>query len=156
MRRYGHLICHSSFVSAALLFALFLAAGCATFNHDWNRAAQRPASPDDLPGRWQGVWASDVTGHTDQLRCVITKNKDGTFQARFHAKYHTVLSFGYTVALNVQRTDAPTFKFLGEADLGWVAGGRYYYEGQANRTNFFSTYRCKYDHGTFQMTRAPR
>jgi hypothetical protein len=155
MLQCRHLICRSSFVSVALLFALLLATGCATFNHDWNKAGQHLVSPDSLQGRWEGVWASDVTGHKDQLRCVITKKKDGTFQARFHAKYHTVLSFGYTVALNVQPTAASTFKFSGEANLGWVAGGRYEYEGEADRTNFFSTYRCKYDHGTFQMMRPP-
>ena len=66
-------------------------------------------------------------------------------------------SFGYSVPLQVRRTN-DTYQFLGEANLGWLAGGLYHYEGSATGTNFFSTYRCKYDHGTFQMGRpsAPR
>ena len=37
--------------------------------------------------------------------------------------------------------------------LGFLAGGVYHYEGHADATNYFSTYSCKYDHGTFQMSR---
>lgn len=141
-------------VSVQLLLAIFLAGGCTTFDHDWKKTA-RQAPSDDLQGRWQGTWASEADGHTDKLRCVITKKEDGTYRARFHAKYRKVLSFGYTVPLNVGQT-AGAFKFSGEADLGWLAGGVYHYEGHADRTNFFSTYSCKYDHGTFQMTRPGR
>lgn len=131
---------------------LFTAGGCTTFNHDWKLAARQVPS-DDLQGRWQGVWASEADGHTDKLRCVVTKKEDGTFQARFHAKYRKVLSFGYTVPLKVEQTEG-AYQFKGEADLGWFAGGVYHYAGHADRTNFFSTYSCKYDHGTFQMVRA--
>jgi len=134
-----------------MLLALFLAGGCTTFDHDWKKAGGQ-APTDDLQGRWQGVWASEADGHTDKLRCVVTKNEDGTYRARFHAKYRKVLSFGYTVPLKVEQA-AGAYKFRGEADLGWLAGGEYYYEGHADRTNFFSTYKCKYDHGTFQMSR---
>jgi hypothetical protein len=130
---------------------LFFTGGCTTFNHAWNEAAKQPTS-NDLQGRWQGVWVSEATHHTDKLRCIITKKDDHTYRARFHAKYHTVLSFGYTVSLNV--TPATNgFMFNGQADLGWYAGGVYHYEGHADATNFFSKYSCKYDHGTFQMSR---
>ncbi len=135
----------------SLSFA-FLAAGCSTFNRDWQRAAAEPISTRDMEGPWQGTWMSDVNGHNDRLRCLISKKADQTYQARFHAKYRKVLSFGYTVVFDVQKTN-DLFKFRSEADLGWLAGGRYYYEGQATLTNFFSTYRSKYDHGTFKMTR---
>ncbi|HEX3800430.1 MAG TPA: hypothetical protein VH413_17180 [Verrucomicrobiae bacterium] len=139
-------------IGALLSFIPFLfTGGCTTFNHDWKQAAGRP-TPSDLEGRWQGVWVSDVNHHTDQLRCVITKKADGVYRARFHAKYHKVLSFGYTVPLNVEPGTSPA-KFSGEADLGFLAGGVYHYEGHADATNYFSTYSCKYDHGTFQMTR---
>ena len=37
----------------------------------------------------------------------------------------------------------------GRANLGGV----YYYEGRATATNMISTYRTKYDHGTFDMKR---
>ncbi len=138
-------------IGSLLSFLPFLlVGGCHTFNHDWEKAAPQPAT-DDLQGCWQGVWVSDVTHHTDQLRCVVTKNADG-YHARFHAKYHKVLSFGYTVPLKVEGGPV-AFKFSGDANLGLLAGGMYHYEGHADATNFFSTYSCKYDHGTFQMTR---
>jgi hypothetical protein len=136
------------------LLCLFLGtAGCSSFNHDW-KAAARSAPPDSLEGRWEGTWHSDVNDHKNQLLCLITRQTNGVFSARFHAKYRKVFtwSFNYTVPLSVrQRGDA--FLFEGEADLGWYAGGHYVYMGNASATNFFSTYRCNYDHGTFQMNR---
>ena len=138
----------------ALLIGVLLlfAGGCTSFDHDWQKSARLQATPDDIQGRWQGVWISEVNGHTDSLRCVVTKKPDGIYKARFLARYHKVLSFGYTVPLKVDAT-GNEFKFSGDANLGWLKGGVYHYEGHAGLTNFFSTYRCKYDHGTFQMGR---
>lgn len=138
-------------VFGLLAIGLVLSAGCGSFNHNWNEH-QEPNPLPNLEGRWQGVWLSDVTHHTDKLRCVVTKKDDGSYAARFQAKYHTVLTFGYTVPLKVE-TAASGFKFSGEANLGWLAGGLYNYDGHADTTNFFSTYTSKYDRGTFQMTR---
>ena len=135
-----------------LLAGLLLGSGCRTFNHDWKVAAANPAAATGLEGLWQGVWVSEVNGHTGRLRCVVTKGGDEAYRARFKAKYQKVLSFGYTVPLEVERTEGE-FRFQGEADLGWLAGGVYRYDGRAGLTNFFSTYSCKYDHGTFRMGR---
>jgi hypothetical protein len=130
-----------------------LLSGCTSFNHEWKAAAASESdSAKGLQGRWQGVWVSDVTGHTDLLRCVIEPKPDGKYRARFHAKYKKVLSFGYTVLLAAE-PDGDGFTFKGDANLGWYAGGLYHYEGRANATNFHSTYLCKYDHGTFRMER---
>lgn len=82
----------------------------------------------------------------------MTRESDTKYQAEFHANYKKILSFGYTVPLQVKR-DGQSFRFSGEADLGKLAGGVYSYKGVASVTNFFSTYDSKYDHGTFQMTR---
>jgi len=138
-----------------LLVAFVVAPGCASFNHDWNVAASYPIAPGDLAGRWEGTWKSDDSGHNDRLRCLISKNSDGVYSARFHANYKKVLNFGYTVPLKVTASDG-VYQFSGKANLGWVAGGVYRYEGHADETNFFSTYRCKYDHGTFQLGRPPQ
>jgi len=111
-----------------------------------------------MAGRWEGTWLSDRNGHNDQLRAVIATGSNGVYSTRFHAKYKIGIfrfSFGYTVPLQVERTN-DTYRFQSEADLGWLAGGVYRYEGSATGTNFFSTYRSKYDHGTFQMTRPNR
>jgi hypothetical protein len=130
---------------------LFLG-GCSSFNRDWKAAAVTTAPGDDVEGRWLGAWLSEVNGHTGQLRCLLSRDTSGRYQARFHAKYRKIFSFGYTVPLTVEATNR-VFKFQGDADLGWYAGGLYHYEGQVSPTNFFSTYRCAADHGTFQLTR---
>jgi hypothetical protein len=141
-----------SAVLALLAATSLFAAGCSTFNRDWKKAAATPAGNTLLEGRWEGSWRSDVNGHTDRLRCLITKLDQGLYQARFHAKYRKIFSFGYTVPLRAENTNGQVH-FSGEADLGSLAGGLYKYKGHAEATNFFSTYTCKYDHGTFQMGR---
>jgi hypothetical protein len=151
MRRFNFKPIHGLYL--ALIGVLpMLTGGCTSFDHDWQKAARQFPSPDDLQGRWQGTWVSEVNGHTDTLRCVITKKDDGIYQARFLARYHKVLSFGYTVPLKVE-SGTNELKFNGDANLGWLKGGVYHYEGHATATNYFSTYSCKYDHGTFQMSR---
>ena len=140
-------------ISLALLGVLpFISGGCTSFDHDWQKSARDNPAPSDLQGRWTGTWVSEVNGHTDSLRCVVTKKEDGNYKARFLARYHKILSFGYTVTLKVQTTNNK-FTFSGDANLGWLKGGLYHYEGHATTTNYSSTYRCKYDHGTFQMGR---
>ena len=141
--------------SASVLFSLGTAAlfcGCSTFTYDWRQAANQPTPTNDITGRWDGSWSSKANGHRGALRCLVTQRADGGFDARYRATYQRVLTFSYTVPLGPQ-SDADTAGFRGEADLGWLAGGLYKYEGHANPTNFFSTYDSKYDRGTFQMTR---
>lgn len=142
---------HGVGAMSCLLLALLLP-GCSSFNRQWKQAAAQPAPTSDIAGRWQGTWQSDASGHSDPLRCLITRNDQGEYQARFHAKYHKILTFGYTVKLDVTKV-GDNFQFRGKANLHWWAGGTYDYEGKVTTTNFFSTYRCKYDHGTFLMTR---
>ncbi|MSU58222.1 MAG: hypothetical protein EXS35_08585 [Pedosphaera sp.] len=129
-----------------------LLCGCSTFNRDWQRAAAQPAPPDSIAGRWEGRWVSEANGHSGDLRCLMTPATNDVYHARFRATYARVLKFGYTVPLAVQ----PHFdgwEFNGEANLGKLAGGIYYYEGRASLTNFTSTYRSKYDHGVFELAR---
>ena len=122
-------------------------------NGKWRPSNPRPTN--SLQGRWEGTWLSDANQHTGALRCVVTQKSDGSWRARFHATYNKALSFGYTVTLKVEPS-TNAFKFSGDANLGWYAGGVYHYEGHADDTNFFSTYSCKYDHGTFQDEKRPR
>jgi hypothetical protein len=136
-----------------LVGAWLTTSGCSSFNSEWKKAAQNPVPTGEIEGRWQGSWLSDANHHTGALRCIVCKQQEGTYKARFHAKYEKVLSFGYTVNLSVKPAEGGQQKFEGEANLAWWAGGVYHYEGQASATNFFSTYSCKYDHGTFQMKR---
>jgi len=128
-----------------------LTSGCSTFNREWRAASKIPAATNDLAGRWQGSWVSEANGHSGKLRCLISRQREDAYAARFHAKFMKIFSFGYAVKLETKRT-GDTFNFTGSADLG-ALGGVYRYEGHAEGTNFFSTYSSKYDHGTFQMRR---
>lgn len=130
---------------------VLVGASCSSFNREWRRVEKDPVLLTDLEGRWEGRWISDVNGHHGKLRCIIKRNGD-VYSARFHAKYQKILTFGYTVALNSEKTESG-FKFSGEANLGALAGGVYHYEGHADGTNFLSTYSCKYDQGKFEMQR---
>lgn len=130
---------------------VFIAAGCSSFNREWRKAGKSPMAVSGLEGRWEGEWISEVNGHHGRLRCIIHKTGE-VYQARFHAKYRKILSFGYTVQLHTEPVENGC-KFHGEADLGALVGGLYRYDGHADATNFFSTYSCKYDHGTFRMQR---
>lgn len=131
---------------------LCLAAGCSTFNHAWRKAEHQPTSPHSIEGRWEGRWLSDANGHKGRLRCLMSRQPDGDYAARFRASYLGFLRFGYTVRLKVETRDG-VWHFRGEENLGKLAGGVYEYAGQASATNFHSTYRSRYDHGTFEMHR---
>src|SRR6185436_2224403 len=128
---FSSIIPSRAIFSPALLFALCFLNGCSTFNHAWKNAAAKPLPPDAIDGRWEGTWKSDANGHNDKLRCLVTKVSEEQYLARFHAKYKRVLTFtfGYTAALVGKKTDG-AFKFHGEANLGWYAGGVYTYEGE--------------------------
>ncbi len=135
---------------------LLLLAGCSSFQGEWTKTLAAKKTTDGLTGPWQGTWRSESSGHNNILRCIVTRSGDGAYRARFHAKYKTPLqvtvSFGYTVPLSVQPTN-DFWHFTGSANLGWLAGGVYSYDGTASATNFTSTYNSKYDHGVFQMSR---
>jgi hypothetical protein len=136
-----------------LSFTATILTGCSSFNRGWKRAAAAEAVPQDgILGRWEGSWRSEVNGHNGRLRCLVTRVNDTTYDARYHAKYKKIFSFGYSVPLQVEKANT-AYRFKGEADLGKLAGGVYQYDGTANSTNFTSTYLSKYDHGYFQMQR---
>ena len=127
--------------------------GCSTFNSDWKRESATRAPAHDIEGRWEGSWLSDRNGHHGRLRCLVNRLDDGSYRARFKATYWKIFRFGYSVNLLVTREETGPFKFQGESDLGWWGGGVYHYDGRATPGDFDSTYRSKYDHGTFRMAR---
>ena len=139
-------------VGVVLLLTGILGAGCGTFNREWNKALKEPVVAAGLEGPWQGRWRSEVNGHSGKLRCLVKPQEDGKYQARFHAKYAGIFSFSYAVVLQTKQVDQD-IKFQGEADLGKLAGGIYYYDGMADPTNFFAAYRSRHDHGVFEMQR---
>ena len=139
---------------SSVVLILWICTGCSTFHRDWKQAAGLPGTPGDLLGRWEGTWVSEDNGHQGRLRCLVTKTGADRYQARFHANYRKILSFGYTVPLRVQvLPSGMDYRFRGEANLGWYAGGLYRYEGGATPSTFNATYRTSTDYGTFRMSR---
>ena len=110
-----------------------------------------PASEGSIAGRWEGTWESEANGHHGQLRCLMTRENDSLWKARFRATFEGVLHFGYTARLEMQPHDIG-WEFNGEADLGKF-GGVYYYEGRATVTNMVSIYKSENDHGRFALGR---
>jgi hypothetical protein len=129
-----------------------LLCGCSSFNRDWRHAPAQTQNNGSIEGRWQGQWISEVNGHHGNLRCLMARKSDSVCQARFRATYGHALHFTYTVALETQPHEIG-WEFNGEANLGKLAGGIYYYEGRATPTNLVSTYKSKYDHGRFELAR---
>src|SRR3954469_15756454 len=129
--------------------------GCSTFNYEWRREAKKPTPTNDVTGRWEGTWLSKANGHNGALRCLIWRETNDVLRARYYSTYGGWLHFGYTSFLR-PHPGTNGVAFDGETDLGKLAGGVYKYSGYATPTNFFSTYKSKYDHGTFQMTRPER
>lgn len=141
--------------AAVLTFAL-LATGCCSFDRQWDDlqtcgfACPGPqAGPEGL---WEGEWESCVNGHHGKLRAIIVRCGDSTYEARFHATFLGCIPYGSAVRL-VASPSAEATHFQGQADLGWLAGGVYTYQGQADACRFFSTYCCEKDNGYFRMTR---
>ncbi len=128
-----------------------LLCGCSSFNRDWKKAACLNAT-GTIEGRWEGSWTSQPSGHSDNLRCLLEKVSKESYRARFDSTYKKILHFKTVVILHGTETNS-VFNFRGEAKLPWWAGGVYHYDGKGDSTNLFSTYRSKYDHGTFQMRR---
>lgn len=136
------------------LAALLLLAtnGCSTFSREWKTATATPAAQSDITGSWEGKWLSDINGHTGKLRCVMSKKSGDTYEAHFWASFWKIFHATYKVDLHAQQ-ETDRYRLRGQAELGGLAGGTYYYSGYATPTNFFCNYSSKIDHGTFEMTR---
>ena len=143
----------------AMAASAVLFTGCSAFNYEWRQAARKPVPTNDIAGPWEGRWISNASGHEDKLRALITSVDSNHYDVKFHAAYKSetfkfiTVQFGYTVRMETRSRAHDGVAFHGSENLGALAGGVYTYEGNATATNFFSTYKSKYDHGTFQMKR---
>ena len=133
--------------------AVLLMSGCSSFNQDWKQAAQEPAQ--GVEGRWIGDWHSDYNQHEGPLRCLITKKDGSTYHTRFHAKYKLgflTISYPYDIDMAITQ-GGNSYSFRGEADLGWLAGGVYRYDGNGTAAKIDMNYRASKDFGTFKLKR---
>jgi hypothetical protein len=137
-----------------LMALLTFTSGCTSFHKRWDEASKTPPPASGIEGRWEGTWQSEKNGHNGPLRCIISRQGENLFEAHYYAKYKWgfTFSFAYTAPLRTARYQQE-YRFVGEADLGWYAGGLYQYTGQATPDRFFSTYTSKHDHGTFTLSR---
>jgi hypothetical protein len=141
---------------AVLGSMLALTTGCSSFHSDWKAAAAKPVTANELQGRWEGTWLSDMNGHTGKLRCIVSPEADGRYRFQYWASYWKIFRATYTVHFGVQQT-AGVYSFSGEEDLGKLWGmfelGAHEFHGSAAGSNFNANYKSKLDHGTFKMTR---
>lgn len=127
-----------------------LLTGC-SFEREWRAASQYSYPEQELAGCWEGTWQSDYNGHNGGLRAIITKQGDGYYDAHFHATYAVLIPYEFRLPLLVT-DDGKAYALEGEADLGWLAGGLYTYNGSATGTDFLAAYCAENkDHGTFTM-----
>jgi hypothetical protein len=127
-----------------------LLTGCC-FEREWQAAKSYTQPEQELAGCWEGTWQSDYNGHHGGLRAIITKQGEGYYNAHFHATYAVVIPFEFELPLLVT-DDGRAYALEGEADLGWLAGGRYTYNGSATASDFIAAYCAENkDHGTFTM-----
>jgi len=138
--------------SALLAAGLLGAAGCSSFERDWKAAVAAPRPSDPLTGPWKGEWRSLASGHSGELRSIITAGPEGGYLARYKAGYFCCFTFEYTVPMTVVREDERD-RFHGSASLGFLAGGVYHYGGEATGGRFNCTYKSGMDHGVFEMER---
>ena len=137
--------------NTVLILALCLT-GCSSFNREYKAALTQSIPTNNISGPWEGRWLSDKNGHTGKLRAVLRKSSEEEYDAHFHATFWKIFRSSYRVPLKFKEENRRTI-ISGEQDLGWLSGGVYTYEGEATPARFFSTYKMKYDHGTFEMKR---
>ena len=126
--------------------------GCSSYNRDWRNAGSTPVSLTSADGRWEGTWISEKNGHGGKLRCLMTPVTNLLYNARYRATYGGIFHFTYTARLTLEPHDTG-WEFNGQADLGKLAGGVYYYEGRATSNRLLSSYSSKYDNGQFDLIR---
>jgi hypothetical protein len=119
------------------------------FNRRWKLKDVEPAN-NAWPLRWEGRWISEVNGHQGALRCLLKQNSGTEFAATFYAVYCHAMRVSYTVPLRGELRDGK-LDLEGDFDLGRLAGGNYHYSGHATTGEFRCAYKCKYDHGTFEL-----
>ena len=136
----------------ALFFILLCLTGCSSFNREYKSALAQPIPTNDISGPWEGRWLSDKNQHTGKLRAVLRQSTDKEYEAYFQATFWKIFRASYRVPLQFDERNGRII-LTGEQDLGLLSGGVYTYQGEATPENFFSTYKSKYDHGTFEMKR---
>jgi hypothetical protein len=122
------------------------------FSRQWKEAtARKDPVRDRLEGRWEGEWRSREEDEPGPLRAVIKKLEEGTYEATFRAEFFSIFSFDSAVILKVEDVSAEVWRFSGETDLGWFAGGVFRHEGRSDGTHYTSKFVSRHFNGIFRM-----
>ena len=134
-------------VMASLAMA---AAGCRSFEKDWDLARQGSATTDPLrvAGAWTGTWQNTNNTHGGPLRAVLWRVDDHEYRARFHAGWGR-RSGSFRTRLKGSWTNG-VFVFSGTRR---VLGVPIRTSGQVDGTRLESGYDSPFDRGTFTLGR---
>lgn len=137
----------SSVLCCLLLIMMLPSIGCETFDDRWDAAAKsyypatNKAGRPSLAGRWSGTWESSEDDHEGTVKAIIVPldENEGTYHAEFHATYGSIFWAEYEVPFETSYVEGK-LKVTGEADLGWMSGGNYVYDGVVDRRYFWLNY----------------
>ncbi|HWB11134.1 MAG TPA: hypothetical protein VG826_18035 [Pirellulales bacterium] len=139
--------------SFILVVAVVTSSGCSLvsgFHRDWHSTCCC-ANRGDVGGCWQGCWDSQCSGHTGNLKAIISRQDACHYEARFRGTFFKVIPFQYRMTLTaVPHEDH--YDLHGEKDLGRLLGV-YRFRGYATPKNFVAHYTSKDDQGRFLMSR---
>ena len=137
-----------------LISAAFLTS-CASpdFRDSWRQATSTP-TPNDITGAWEGTWKSEQTGHTGNLRCLVTRDTKSPSDHSFHywASWKHLVSGEFTVNYPVNQRGGKS-SFGGRHNLGKALGGTFSHNAVATPTTYDATYSAAKDQGTFTLVR---
>jgi hypothetical protein len=128
------------------------AAGCSTFDADWEAACSASYGIDSIEGPWQGTWKSEATGQTGDVRCIVSDAPEGGYTVRMHVKYALIFSGEESIPITIQN-DREVIRFHGTVDQGAFGGGVLRYDGQVDNGQYTAKYRSRYDYGNYALTR---
>lgn len=142
----------------SLLFLTSLSSCGLSFRSAWKTA---PAA-SGIEGRWEGQWVSTASGHTGQLRAVVSNDPNTykmlvpgstPFEFFYHCTWRGILSAGFKTTHHVTKQKNGTYIFKGDHKMPQWVGGMYHYEGTIKGDDFNACYESGLDRGTFTMKR---
>ncbi len=137
------------FIAAMVLALACACAGCGKFESNWR--ALEGVETDGITGRWVGRWESKTSGHTGDLKAIVTRTGERSYETWYKATWGKALSNDYRVIM-LTEPDRDKLRFTGTKDMGGVFGV-FQYRGWASEDVYYSTYTSNDDQGTFHMTR---
>ena len=141
---------------AAVLALATSSCGTLAYDRAWQHF-DAVADASGLVGRWKGEWESEWNGHSGGLRCMLTREDEDVYLARFHSTYGWLLSYRHEILFHVVGQDEGVLRFEGSEDLGELIGGVYRYRGSVVGDRFEARFEAENgDHGTFRMRRVER